>query len=66
MECPYLEAEPVARCLAYSDGIRILRNGELREFCRGERHPECKIYRQKVNKLNKSGLGNDGETRFVA
>jgi hypothetical protein len=48
MRCSYLEVEPVARCLAYTDGIRILRDSELEDFCYSEDYISCQIYRQRT------------------
>ncbi len=48
MKCPYLEAEPVVRCLAYTNGIRILRNSELDDLCSTKRYANCLIYKQRL------------------
>ncbi len=46
MRCPYLEVEPVARCLA-ADGIRIVRDSELQNLCEIAAYAACRIYQRK-------------------
>ena len=48
MKCSYLEAEPVERCLAHTDGIRIISDRELKEFCCTKDYVSCQIYQRRV------------------
>ncbi len=53
MNCPYLEAKPVARCLAYTNGIRILRDSELEDLCHTKLYVGCLIYKQRLKENRK-------------
>ncbi len=49
MQCPYLEIEPVARCLAYTDGLRIVRDRELKKSCETIGYEQCPLYKNRVD-----------------
>jgi len=54
MKCPYLEVEPVPRCLAYTEGIRIVRDVDMENFCCNIHYKNCNIYIGRETKGNRS------------